>query len=138
MRYKANVDRWFKIILISPLIILLLIPYIIEGTIDVISWITFFIVAILVLWLLLGSHYTLKEDHLLIVMVFIRQRIKYEDIQSVKLTKNLYSSMALSLERIEIKKHNAGFYRRATYISPENREQFYEQLIARCPHLDQS
>ena len=135
MRFKARVDGWFMMLLISPLIILILIPYLIEGYISVALWIVFLSTAAMVVWLIFGSVYILKEDHLLIQILFIRQRINYVDIESIKLTRNILSSMALSLDRIEIKTSTKSFFRKTTYISPKNRNHFYTLLVARCPKL---
>jgi hypothetical protein len=49
----------------------------------------------------------------------------------------MLSSMALSLDRNEIKQHGKGFVIGTTYISPESREQFMSELISRCKNLEQ-
>jgi hypothetical protein len=74
--------------------------------------------------------FTADADH-------VSEKIAYPKIKSVKLRRNMLSSMALSLDRIEIKQHGKGFLLGTTYISPENREEFMRDLVSRCNNLQQ-
>ncbi len=49
---------------------------------------------------------------------------------------NFYSSAAMSRERIEIKEHGKGMMRGTTYISPEDREEFFSHLKLKCNNLE--
>ncbi len=83
---------------------------------------------VLLLWIYFGSYFEFKETYLLCRMGPFFEKIEYEKIKSIKLSENMLSSMALSRERIEIKQHGKGFVLGTTYISPENREEFYNEL----------
>ena len=128
MRESVKVDAWILGLFILPIVVMLL-PLWLEES-DSYGVILAFIIpyTVFVVWVVKGSSYVLDDEYLLIKMLFIRQKIRYESIESVQLTRNLYSSMALSASRIEIKEKNKGFFRGTTYISPNNREAFYEAL----------
>lgn len=55
------------------------------------------------------------------------------NIKSIKKVKNLLSSVALSSDRIEIKEKNKNYFIGTTYISPKDKDEFYEELKMRCP-----
>ncbi len=44
--------------------------------------------------------------------------------------------MAMTHERIEIKEHDKGSVMGTSYIGPEDRETFYEELKRRCFNLE--
>ncbi len=93
-------------------------------------------VIVLLLWIYYGTYYELRDEYLYCRCGPFLEKITYPKIKSVKLSRNLLSSMALSLDRIEVKQHGKGFLLGTTYISPENREQFMSELISRCKNLD--
>ncbi|MBS3901721.1 MAG: PH domain-containing protein [Dethiobacter sp.] len=65
-----------------------------------------------------------------------REKIRCDNIKSLKLTNNFYFSMALSRNRIEIKQIGKGFILETTYISPENRKEYLAELKSRCKNLE--
>ncbi len=91
----------------------------------------------LLLWIYFGTYYELRDEYLYCRCGPFSEKITYPKIKSVKLSRNMLSSMALSLDRIEVKQHGKGYVLGTTYISPENREQFMNELISRCKNLNQ-
>lgn len=85
-------------------------------------------------WILLGTYYELREEILYCRCGPFVEKIRYENIASIKLANGLLSSMALSSKRIEIRQKGKGFITGTTYISPLKREAFYDELKKRC-HL---
>ena len=135
MQARVKVDGLFWVIFLVPIPFILW-PVFIGGT--EVLWLLLGIAGLygmFVLWLTFGSYYALEAEYLLIKVLFIRQKIRYENIASVRLARNILSSMAFSINRIEIKEKHKGALRGTTYISPQDREQFYDALQARIPHL---
>lgn len=136
-RVNSAVDLWLTLLLAfaAALISFTLINYPKED-----GPIGYFIgipVLIFILWIYFGTWYELREDHLYCQSGPIRQRIKYDNIKSLKLSNNPLSSLALSIKRIEIREHNKGFMLGTTFISPKNREEFLEELKKRCHNLEE-
>ncbi len=131
MRVKSKVDLWVGIVIWSVIFIMV-------GTISRLSEqtaISFYIglpVIVLLLWIYFGTYYELRDEYLYCRSGPFTEKITYSKIKSVKLSRNMLSSMALSGDRIEIKQHGKGYLSGTTYISPENREQFMSELISRC------
>ena len=137
MRVRVHVDLLYWIIFLVPIPFILW-PIFLGGTevLGLLVGITS-LYGLFVLWLTFGSYYALEEEYLRIKVMFIRQKIRYENIKSIRLTRNLLSSMAFSMNRIEIKEKSKGMLRGTTYISPQDREGFYEALKARIPSLQE-
>ncbi|MBP1917723.1 PH domain-containing protein [Youngiibacter multivorans] len=79
--------------------------------------------------------YELREDHLYARSGPFVERISYDRIKSIKESRNLWSSMAMSRDRIEIRQHDKGFVTGTTYISPNDKQRFMDMLKARCNNL---
>lgn len=135
MKYKMKTDLWIRILLWG--IILMFVPFFFFVPPEEI-WIlglTTFIMAVIIIPLFSAS-YELNEEEILIMFYFFKQRIKYDNIKSIKKCSNWRSSAAMSHERIEIKEHNKGFVRGTTYISPMDRDEFFSNLKLKCRNLD--
>ncbi len=134
-KVKSKIDLWISVLLWGSCIFIVIIGFTLPSN-EI--WSYYLIIAPmlgLIVWILLGSYYELKEDLIYIRIGPFFWRIKYENIKSIKLTKNMLSSMALSIYRIEITEHNKGYFRGTTMISPVNREQFLKELKSRCYNL---
>ena len=81
------------------------------------------VVALLV-WLLVGTHYTVDRGTLRIVSGPFRWKVPVDQIMSVEATKSLLSSPALSLDRLRIRYGN----RRRIMISPADKAGFLEAI----------
>lgn len=87
-----------------------------------------------VLWIYFGTYYELQDDYLYARSGPFVEKIYYDKIIEIKKCANLFSSMALCRERLLIRttrKSIAGL----TYISPVNREEFFNELKKRCKNL---
>lgn len=78
----------------------------------------------LLIWLLVGTHYTVERGYIRIASGPFRWKVPIDDITSVNATRNPLSSPALSLDRIMI--HYGK--RRRIMISPADREGFLEAI----------
>ena len=86
-------------------------------------------VAGLAAWMWRTTGYAVTRDHLIVRSGPFQQRIPLSEIRSVRRTRNPLASLALSLDRLEIRYGK----RRLILISPEDRESFLALLRERCP-----
>ena len=106
MKFKSAVDLWFYLLtLVLPIVI---IPYVIQniGTADptslgIIALVTFSTLGI-PLWLLLSTYYLVEDRILKIRSGPVRMSIPLNEINSVKPSRSLLSSPALSIKRLKI------------------------------------
>ncbi len=135
MRVKSKIDLLVGIVIWSAIVIM-------AGTLimkddqTVISYVVGLSLIAFLLWIYFGTYYELRDEYLYCRSGPFIEKIEYPKIKSVKLSRNMLSSMALSLDRIEVKQHGKGYLLGTTYISPENREQFMSELIGRCKNLN--
>jgi hypothetical protein len=135
MRVKSAVDWWLGLILWLVIISLIGTSFIVPPAERLFVYLINIPVLLLTLWIYFGTYYELRED------LFCRSgpfftRIPYETITSVRLSRNPLSSLALSLNRIEIAYTSKGIFSAGlVYISPPDREAFIKELLTRCPHL---
>ena len=136
MREKAKIDLWILVLLWSMNILFIALVFVMPKDELWIYVLFVFPVVIMMIWILIGSYYELREDHLYMKIGPFFGRIKYENIKSLALKKTFLSSMSMSINRIEIKEHNKSYFRGTTYIGPQNREDFYEELKRLCRNLE--
>lgn len=84
-------------------------------------------------WLWYGTSYTIGENELRVQCGPFRENIPLASISRVRPTRNLLSSAALSLDRLEIQ---YGRFKRKTYISPAMEEEFLHLLRERCQQAE--
>jgi len=101
----------------------------------IISYAAVMIMEALLLWVRFGSYYELREDCLYCRSGPFVEKIRYDQIKSVRLCENSVSSMALSAKSIEIRQYCKVYLLGITMISPVNREEFFRQLLMRCGNL---
>ena len=82
--------------------------------------------------ILRSTYYTLTSDSLVVRSGPFRWTIGLDTIVEVVPARNLYSSAALSLDRLHIRQRGS---RSSTYISPKDKESFLRELAARSPDL---
>ncbi len=136
MRVKSEIDLSFKLIIFFTLFTITVSSLLVPR--DEL-WLMLMIVIptnLFLLWMMWGTWYELRDDYLLCVSGPFREKIFYKTIKHIELTENMLSSMALSRKRIEIRQHHKNFFTGTTYISPENREDFYFELKSLCRFLD--
>lgn len=134
-RYDSKVDLWLGGVLIAVGIVPLVIA--VQGVLaGAQGWDLFWMVfgVPLVLGLLFGMvwpcHYTFEQDELVITAGLFKQRIRYADISKVEPSRNLLSSPALSLDRLQITHGGKGLG--WTLISPRDKKGFLDEIHKRA------
>lgn len=136
MRKKSKIDLWVSLLLWATAVIIFTTLILIPAEEKVIGYFIGIPALIIILWMYFGSYFELKEDYLYCRIGPFYEKIQYEKIKSLKLSRNFLSSMALSRERIEIHQHGKGYFAGTTFISPVDREEFYKALADRCKSLE--
>ncbi len=128
-RFKSKVDRWIFVLLIVVIIVQIVAvgsaalqardPIVTTGLI-------FLMIAVvgLMVWLLLGTHYTVDRGVIKIVSGPFRWKVPIDQITSVTASKSPLSSPALSLDRIYIR---YGKWRRIM-VSPVDKAGFLKAI----------
>ncbi|MBT9140771.1 MAG: hypothetical protein DDT30_01350 [Dehalococcoidia bacterium] len=137
MRYPSAKDLWFKIIIFPSFGILIGSVFIVPSEFFLLTFVSVIPVVLFLAWIYFGTYYELHEDYLLCKSGPFREKIRYDNIKSLKLTRNMLSSMALSSKRIEIKQHGKNFIMGTMLISLENREEFLAVLKSRCKNIEE-
>ncbi len=135
-RVKVKIDLWVSLVLWLSSALFVGIGFFIPLNEMWVYFIFVLPILLMMIWILVGSYYELREELIYIRIGPFFWRIKYENIKSLKLVKNWLSSMALSVHRIEIREHNKSYVRGTTMISPVNREEFLEEFKRRCFNLE--
>jgi len=136
-RYKHQIDLWVKVILFASVFMFLPLIFVVPEDEVYILLLSSVGTAILIFPFMWG-YIEFTDEYLLIRMHVFRQKIYYDKIKSIRLCRNWLSSMAMTANRIEIKEHDKGFIRGTTYIGPQNREQFFEELQRHCRNLEEN
>lgn len=136
LRIKAKRDIWISLGYIFIFAVFIFSLIIVPAHQRWIIWLMVLPVSVFLVWLFFGTFYVFGEKVLICQSGPFREKIPYEKIRSLKLCENLMSSMALSRKRIEIRQISKGFVTGTTYISPVDREQFMDELVSRCPNLE--
>jgi hypothetical protein len=136
MVIKAKKDVWISLIMILLMMTFIFSVIIVPSEERWIVIIMIVPVAVFLGWLYFGTFYEFKENVLVCRSGPFSEKIPYDNIRSLKLCRNFMSSMALSRDRIEIKQHGKGYVSGTTYISPLDRERFFDQLKQRCHFID--
>lgn len=136
MRYPSAKDKWVKVTILGLVAILIGSGFIVPSELVLVMFIV--VPGVLFLaWIYFGTYYEFRDDYLLCRSGPFSEKIRYDNIKSLRLVNNFFSSMALSRNRIEIKQFGKGFILGTTYISPVNREEFLADLKSRCKNLEE-
>ncbi len=138
MRMKSKVDWWLGATMWTTIAVVLVILWIVPEEERLLGYAIGLPMIALIIWIYFGTYYELREEYLYCRSGPFFERIAYDKIKSVRLCQNLWSSLALSAKRIEIRQHGKGFLLGTTYISPENRELFFRELVKRCKNLEKT
>jgi hypothetical protein len=128
-RFKSKVDRWVLILLIFVIVTqIFAIGAAILQADDPMGTTVLILVAIgvvaLMIWLMIGTHYTVDRKTLRIVSGPFRWKVPIDQITSVESTRSLLSSPALSLDRIRIRYGK----KRRIIISPADKAGFLKAI----------
>lgn len=135
MRYKHQIDLWIALLLYGSVLMFLPLLFFVPKDQQFTLILTMIFMAIIILPFMYG-YLEFTDDYLLIRLHVFRQKIYYDKIKSIRMCRNWLSSMALTINRIEIKEHDKGYVRGTTFIGPQNREEFFDELKRRCRNLD--
>lgn len=133
MKHYSKVDSWLVVVIIATTLISFYSIWSIPSNEQWIGYIIFLPTIVFLGLFLLNTYYVFEEEHLLCMIGIFPKKIRYENIKSIKKVKNILSSAALSSDRIEIKEKNKNYFTGTTYISPKDKDDFYEELKMRCP-----
>ena len=133
MIFRGKVDWWFYGIMI--LIAVILIPIIVTAFMDGMTGAA--VVDLLVLAVIEGfcglivwrNYVRLETRGIVIVFGLIQLVIRYDDIHALSETRSPLSSLAASLDRIEIRYGNGGM----VMIAVVEKQAFFEEMKKRCP-----
>jgi hypothetical protein len=136
-RFKTKRDFWYGLLILFALASASAAAFMVPDEERLVV-----ILLLLPVWAFLVSlwfftWYELREDHLYARSGPFVERIPYDRIKSIKESRNLWSSMAMSRDRIEIRQHDKGFVTGTTYISPNDKQRFMDMLKSRCYNLQE-
>ncbi|MDP3058581.1 MAG: PH domain-containing protein [bacterium] len=134
MFYPSKKDVWISLIIWSTVLIMVVSIAISPAEIWWGSFILGIAVTGLMLWILYGTYYEFRDEYLYARSGPFTERIKYDMVIEAALCNNLYSSMALSRERVFIRTTRKALAS-VTYVSPINREDFLADLRSRCRNI---
>ncbi|EHI97378.1 protein of unknown function DUF1200 [Clostridium sp. DL-VIII] len=130
MKFKSKIDLWFHLVVILFIILTLWLFYsYVTNKISIIMLILFIAVLILIILPMYLFTYYVFEDSCIHIRcgLMVNIKIDYKDIVSLKKSKSLISSPALSMDRIEIKYYR-NFQSDFIIISPERKQEFIDEL----------
>jgi hypothetical protein len=87
---------------------------------------------VLTLWILYGTIYVIRDEHLLVRCGPFRKIVPLLEVDSVHPSRDMASSPALSLDRLAICWSQG---RHRVLISPDAKQDFLRALARRAPHL---
>lgn len=123
MKFNSAVDSWFYLVIGAVLLTLLVtvIPQLWSGQVSHIFAIVIIGFSLgLPLWLLFSTYYQVSEDFVLVKSGPFSWRVRISEIQSAKRSRNILSSPALSLNRIELR-YGQG---KIIFVSPKDQQGF--------------
>lgn len=129
MKFKGKVSWWFYAIIIGVAAVLtplIIVSALIDTdiTVLIINLLLLISVESFCVSIVFHNFVELQNESVLIVFGFIKKRIPYSDISSLSTTNNPSSSLAASLDRIEIKCRTKA----TTMISVIDKEQFLREM----------
>lgn len=138
MRFDAKVDLWISIMFYAMVFMFVPIMFFVPQEELIYIFGVMLLMAFLTIPLIRLAYYELREDHLYMRLGYVFGKVKYVDIKSIEVKDGWGSSsgMALSRERVIIRKHGKSRLMGTIFISPDNREQFVLELKALCKNLD--
>jgi len=122
-RFRSKVDTWLLVTLIVSVLVSAGSAFSLLGARSADLWFAvpaLLVGAVLPVWLLLSTHYTITDTDLRVRSGPFTWRVPLAEITSVTPTRNPLSSPALSLDRLRIE-YGRG---RTLLISPQDREGF--------------
>ena len=124
MRFKSKVDAWIALLIVGVVLMDIAFIYIfaLSGGLAERSGVFLTLLGVLVLlsWLTLRTYYAVADESLKVVCGPFRWKIPLASIRSVTPTRSLWSSPALSLDRLRIEYGDG----RRIMVSPADKQGF--------------
>jgi len=131
MTYRSAVDWWFYVVVFGVAIATIptMVPLFASGQpVHVLTAVFILLVAcVLPLWLLASTYYRIEASALIVRSGPFRWTVPLDEIRSVRPSRSLWSSPALSLDRIQID-YGRG---RSLLVSPRDRDGFLAAIQRR-------
>jgi hypothetical protein len=132
--YKSKIDTWvFALVGVAMAMSAYVgVTVMVSGTPDILwtGFLTIGLGIVLPLWLLFSTRYTLDASLLTVRSGPLKWKIPVGDIISITPTRSIFSSPALSMDRLRISYGN----KRSLMISPRDKEQFLQDIQAFRSH----
>lgn len=142
MVYRSKIDAFFvnfMLIIVLILAIATFFPFFLEGGTDLpvvlILTSTFVITVSFILWSAFSVKYVFYEDYLYVKGGPFRSRIRYEHISKISPTKDIFTGYRILSSRDAIEIFYKTGFSGSVKVSPENKEEFIEELKKRCPYI---
>lgn len=128
-RFKSKVDRWLQLLLIVVILadigaIGMIIATEKDALAATIAILLCLLAIVLVVWILLATHYTVDRDLLVVRCGPFWFNVPLASIESVRSSRSLLSSPALSLDRLLIRCGK----RRRILVSPDDKAGFLKAI----------
>lgn len=128
-RFASKRDTWlvvlgFSAAAISVAAIVPILVAEVSATITVVTGGLLILTVVLIPWVYISTYYVVEGNELRVRSGPFRWRIALEDIHRISPTRAMWSSLALSLDRLRIE-YGEGKW---IMLSPERREEFIEAL----------
>lgn len=142
MVFQSKIDKYYLYVIVSAIIIIglaCILPLFLDKQIDiygiVIMLTIFFLTAVFLLWISFSISYTFQENHLLVKTGPIKKHIKYNEITSVRPTKDIFTGFRIlsSIDALAIS-YQSGIMGEIK-ISPKEKDAFLTELRERIPSL---
>ncbi len=136
--FKSKVDNGIILLAVLSLIIILAISFLQNN---VVSWLFSLLFILLVISLFFDTNYIIKHGKLIVKSsFFINQAIDIKSIKKIRKANKWEKAPALSWDRFEISYNEKPAVRYNFYnsviISPENKENFIQELKAINPKIE--
>ena len=126
--YKSEIDTWMLVVVVASMAVCAVAAAAVLLSDAYMPWWTYGLLIgagiALPLWLFMSTIYTLDTNLLIVRSGFLSWRIPIREISSITPTHSVWSSPALSLDRLRID-HGKN---RTLMISPRNREKFLQDV----------
>ncbi|MFA6860048.1 MAG: PH domain-containing protein [Clostridia bacterium] len=133
MKFKSKIG-WIFITSLVIVIITAILPIIIlkDHVKGLICLIVMLPVISFMLWMLLGTSYTILDKYVICRNGPFRETLELNNISSIENCINSRSSLAMSSNRIKILQYGSAS---PIYISPKNKEVFLQMIKSKCHNL---
>jgi uncharacterized membrane protein (UPF0182 family) len=127
MKFKSAVDWWYYLVIVAAAaaVLFAVLPPVLSGDLSIVfGGATILLSLGLPIWLLVSTSYWVDTSSLLIRSGPFSWTIALVDVQSIKPSRSVLSSPALSLNRLEIR-YGRG---RRILVSPADRDAFIDAV----------